>query len=471
MTSCQSRFSRIAIAVLMTTSFNMMQPASADDATDIRDHNNRGNMLLARRLFQDAISEYETVLQIDPSHAIAKGNLALAHNEWGIWFYRYKKYKEAKEQWEIAAKLNPNDQNVKRNLKLLDNVRMPAPPGAAPDAPPKPTGPQDWNPFDESLDKIPVKKPPSNAANTPPSNTTVSVPSSTTAASGTASGVNPAANSTPGANVPGTSATQVGGITSGATIISGSTSSESPFGTVDEASIAGSGKSATSGNASGAVILSNTGSTSVGSSTASSNQQTGSASSSPDVPATDAPTSSVRIVGGSSGAASIIIGGAAPANSTSITPYNSTVSGGGGTANVFQTPGVPKQPVATTTGASAPIRFTPRATGGSVPMSWPGGAESSSAAKGGNSTSKSPSFLSKTDNEENSESDEDQKAEDGSSTVDDVLAKIENKVYGKVSKNMPILKRIERLEVETMGKKKTGSIADRLKELKETYGF
>ncbi len=465
MTSHLSRFQRIATAILLTSSFNMIQPASADTATDIRDHNNRGNMLLARRLFQDAITEYETVLQIDPSHAIAKGNLALAHNEWGIWFYRARKYKEAKDQWDIAAKLNPNDQNVKRNLRLLDNVRIASPAAAAADAPPKPTGPQDWNPFDESLEKIPVKKPLSNAATTPPSNALVSGSTSAAATPGTGS------NTPGGATSASTSTTQKGGVSSGATIISGGNTGESPFGTVDEASITGSAKSTSSGNAGGAVILSNTGSTSSGNSGTSASPPKGDTGLTSDVAVADAPANSVRIIGGSSGAASIIIGGSSPASSSGISPYGSTVSGGGGTANVFQTAGTPKPPVATTTSGNAPIRFTPRSTGGSVPMSWPGGVDSPAGADSGNK--KSPNFLSKSDGDESDskQKDDDTKGEDTASTVDDVLAKIENKVYGKVSKNMPILKRIERLEVETMGKKKSGSISDRLKELKETYGF
>ncbi len=64
-----------------------------------------------------------------------------------------------------------------------------------------------------------------------------------------------------------------------------------------------------------------------------------------------------------------------------------------------------------------------------------------------------------------------QTAQDDSLNVESLLEEIEIKLYGKVSKNQPILKRIEKLEVDTLGKKKSGPIADRLKELKETYGL
>lgn len=500
MTSTPSAFPGIFfLAIVLMTMTVAIQPAAADDATEIRNHNNRGNMLLSRRLFQEAVKEYETVLQIDPSHAIAKGNLALAHNEWGIWFYRYKKYREAKEQWEIALKINPNDANVKRNL-TLPNLRL-AEPANAPDAPPKPTGPQDWSPYDDSLDKPQVKHPISNAAATPESNPTV--------APGNSSGSEPKANATPAAEAGGspsgaslvtTSATQVGGITSGASIIGSGGKPYSPSGSTGETSTAGSINTSSSENSSatsGAVILPGTSSNSTAASGAvilpstssTTTSETWSSDAAPvskktskdpfepgpsDPPSSEASTNSVRIIGGSTGSASIIIGGA-PSSSTPTAPsYGTTVYGGSGTANVFPSPGAPKAPVNTDAGGTAPVRFAPRQPAGTVPMSWPGGGEATSkVSTTGSQVSEqpksNPSFLPKP--EANVSSEEDEKNDDSSSTVDDVLAKIENKVYGKVSKGMPILKRIERLEVDTVGKKKSGSIADRLKELKETYGF
>jgi|GEM_PF-1626690 len=445
----------------------MMQPAFADNATEIRDHNNRGNMLLGRRLFQDAISEYETVLQIDPSHAVAKGNLALAHNEWGIWFYRYKKYKEAKEQWEIAIKINPNDANVKRNL-TLPNLNTPPPPTAA--ANPKPTGPQDWNPYDEDLSKPQVKKPfTSTASNSTSNAATTSAPNATVvsgaAISATGATRSNSANSETGSSsasspsgLPSTSTTQVGGITSGATIIGGSGITIQP-GTAGSAKLTSDSESPFD-SSSAPPVTGNSGGGGLGA---------------PDV-ATPDTSNSVRIIGGSSDSASIIIGGASSPPAASS--YGSTISSGSGTANVFPSPGAPRTPVNTVPGGSAPIRFSPRAAGGTVPMSWPGGGESAPQSpsgrsnRAGNQSSKAaPSFLAKPEDNQPSGDQEGNEDSNSNSTVDDVLAKIENKVYGKVTKNMPILKRIERLEVETMGKKKSGSIAERLKELKETYGF
>jgi hypothetical protein len=56
-------------------------------------------------------------------------------------------------------------------------------------------------------------------------------------------------------------------------------------------------------------------------------------------------------------------------------------------------------------------------------------------------------------------------------TVNKLLTEIERKVYGKTSEHLPILKRLERIEIDTLGKKETGSINDRLNKLKDQYGL
>lgn len=95
-------------------------------------------------------------------------------------------------------------------------------------------------------------------------------------------------------------------------------------------------------------------------------------------------------------------------------------------------------------------------------MSWPG-ADEEHAPMTGKST-KTPGFLKSGDDEASDPAND-------ANNVESLLEQIENKVYGKVTKNQPILKRIEKLEVDTLGKKKPGSVAERLKELKETYGL
>jgi len=55
--------------------------------------------------------------------------------------------------------------------------------------------------------------------------------------------------------------------------------------------------------------------------------------------------------------------------------------------------------------------------------------------------------------------------------VEDTLSQLEEQVFGKKRENLPILKRLEQLEIDTMGKKKSGNVKTRLKNLTKTYGL
>ncbi|MBZ0184734.1 MAG: tetratricopeptide repeat protein, partial [Candidatus Obscuribacterales bacterium] len=66
------------------------------------------------------LSAYENALKIDPQNQIAKDNIALTHNNWGIQYFSQKLFAEARKEWELALKMNPHDGNVKRNLQILD---------------------------------------------------------------------------------------------------------------------------------------------------------------------------------------------------------------------------------------------------------------------------------------------------------------------------------------------------------------
>jgi tetratricopeptide (TPR) repeat protein len=59
----------------------------------------------------------------------------------------------------------------------------------------------------------------------------------------------------------------------------------------------------------------------------------------------------------------------------------------------------------------------------------------------------------------------------GTSNIEDKLAALENKVYGRTSKDIPILQRLERLERDTSSRPSLGSINDRVQTLIKTYGL
>jgi Tfp pilus assembly protein PilF len=408
------------------------EAAHADETAEIRDRINRGNALLARRQFQEAIAEYEAVLDIQPGYSIAKSNIALTHNNWGIFLYSQRKYAEAKEHWETALKLNPRDGHVIRNLKIVENAMAKDPQPQQTQPNPKPKSPQDWNPFDESLDNIQKKE--TNAGSDAPPAAVASPTVNSTNGTSAASTAN--RNAAPSA-VSNTSTNQ----TSGPIIILGGTSPSNPP--------PGSGTATTSRSGGASTVSPPQTNSTRNASPVSSEDPFSSPSSEPSPPSSrpdfntvESSPNSVRIVGGTSGGATIVGG--------------STVSGGGKTFT-------PATTITTSPPSFVPAKVPPAPVGGSTPMSWPGGNDERAPMLG--KPNRDPNFL------ENNNRQEEPPPQDDSLNVENLLEQIEVKLYGKVSKNQPVLKRIEKLEVDTLGKKRSGPVAGRLKELKETYGL
>lgn len=484
MTSIQWAFSSFLPFAVLTSFIASSPPAFADDDAEIRSHINRGNALLGRRQFQEAISEYEAVLKIQPNYPVAKSNIALTHNNWGIYLYGLRRYAEAKEHWETALKLNPSDGHVIRNLKILEAAMQRNPPPPAPRA--ESDGIEGWSPFD-ALEREAEQKKAAAAATATAAGTAGGSGASVGSSGGTSNG----SGGNSGSGTAGVFGTGFGG--SGA---AGSTTGNGAFGGTAGGSTtsfgntnAGSNQTATSEASKTdapptVVILSNT---NAGISTSSATAATSAGTSSPSTsdgtsaspfsrPATitgsstisnasndtnvnfgtdpfqpreQNPAPSVRIVGGSMGGATIVGGSTVASGGKSFTPSAPV------TANMPS-----NTPI-------APVRIPAKPASGSVPMSWPGADENSK-----NEESSSKPKKKSDSSKKRAQSGSDGGADDqDSENIEDLLAKIENKVYGKISKNTPILKRLEKLEVDTSGKKNSGSVAERLKELKDAYGI
>lgn len=88
----------------------------------LREIVNRGNMLLNRRQYAQAIAEYQKCFEIDPNNTVAKQNIALAHNNWGIVYFGQKKYSEAKNEWDEALKVLPGQRDARNNLIVLEKT-------------------------------------------------------------------------------------------------------------------------------------------------------------------------------------------------------------------------------------------------------------------------------------------------------------------------------------------------------------
>jgi hypothetical protein len=79
----------------------------------------KGNFYLSKQQFPQAIECYQEVLDQEPNNPYAKSNMVLAHNNWGIFWFHKNKFEEAKAEWEETLKLSPNDRNAKNNLVVL----------------------------------------------------------------------------------------------------------------------------------------------------------------------------------------------------------------------------------------------------------------------------------------------------------------------------------------------------------------
>ncbi len=91
----------------------------AQSQMSAREHIVRGNQFLSRRAFQQALDEYQEALKLEPNNATAKGNILVAHNNWGMYYALKKDWQHANQEFEACLQLDPNFHDAARNLNLL----------------------------------------------------------------------------------------------------------------------------------------------------------------------------------------------------------------------------------------------------------------------------------------------------------------------------------------------------------------
>lgn len=113
-------FLTLTLLCLSLSFCGLIPYASAQDQkqAEIRAAIAKGNSLMARNLYKQAVDEYEKCLEIDPENSYAKSNIVLAHNNWGIYHFNQGQYDLAKEQWQCALRLNPGDRLARYNLNV-----------------------------------------------------------------------------------------------------------------------------------------------------------------------------------------------------------------------------------------------------------------------------------------------------------------------------------------------------------------
>jgi hypothetical protein len=119
--TAQSSAATILLLTLSTLDAQIAfaQGPTIEDIANARNHVNKGNYLLTHQQFQAALTEYEQALESEPTNPVAKANIVLVHNNWGILYFRQRKYDEARNEWNESLKLSPNDRNAKNNLLVL----------------------------------------------------------------------------------------------------------------------------------------------------------------------------------------------------------------------------------------------------------------------------------------------------------------------------------------------------------------
>lgn len=170
-------FSLVILTTILSGNTLAAFGLTAEDQAEIRDLVNRGNGLMNAGRYKEALEEYEAVLRIDPENHYGQANRVLTHNKWALSLFRQNKYKEARQHWDIAHKLNPNDPTVNQNLKVLafrlkqlgideeaeekpQEQKAGAAPTGTPVFDPLRESPSDWSPFGRA-------KPQANPAQTP----------------------------------------------------------------------------------------------------------------------------------------------------------------------------------------------------------------------------------------------------------------------------------------------------------------
>jgi tetratricopeptide (TPR) repeat protein len=104
------------------TTCPLMAQGTGGSVDEIRGLINKGNYLLSKRQFQQAIDAYQRVLDLEPNNPYAKTNILLAHNDWGIFYFQNGNYESAKSEWDKALSIDANDRNARNNLVVLQRT-------------------------------------------------------------------------------------------------------------------------------------------------------------------------------------------------------------------------------------------------------------------------------------------------------------------------------------------------------------
>jgi Flp pilus assembly protein TadD len=105
---------RLAVACLMLL-VTCVAPASADARSDAREQVEFGINVAQRGLWREAIYRWERAVEIDPTYAEAHNNLAIGYEHEG-------EFDKARQSYERAVKLAPQNLQIQQNYELFKEI-------------------------------------------------------------------------------------------------------------------------------------------------------------------------------------------------------------------------------------------------------------------------------------------------------------------------------------------------------------
>jgi Tfp pilus assembly protein PilF len=90
-------------------------PAGADARSDAKAQVDFGIDVAQRGLWREAIYRWEKAVEIDPTYAAAYNDLAVAYEHEG-------QFDKAREAYEKALKLEPNNVQIQQNYELFKEI-------------------------------------------------------------------------------------------------------------------------------------------------------------------------------------------------------------------------------------------------------------------------------------------------------------------------------------------------------------
>ena len=90
-------------------------PVSADERDDAKAQVKFGIRVAQLGLWREALAHWERAVKLDPTYAPAYNNLAIGYEQQGD-------FEKARDAYQKALELNPNNQYVKQNYELFKEI-------------------------------------------------------------------------------------------------------------------------------------------------------------------------------------------------------------------------------------------------------------------------------------------------------------------------------------------------------------